>query len=229
MKILIVEDDAKIADFLKSGLEQDSFEIAIAPSAEIARELAHDVSISAFILDIMLPGMDGLELCRHLREEGVTVPILMLTAKTNLNDTISGLSAGADDYLAKPFEYAELLARLRALIRKTQGYPRTVIQIGDLFLDPNTKKVSRNGVELDLSKKEYQLLEYLARRHDHMVTREMISKSVWDCDTNTYTNIIDVFITHLRRKVDTVGSKKLIHTVRGKGFVLSVNEPNSKS
>ena len=228
MKILIVEDDPKIADFLKNGLEQDGYQPIVAITAEIARDLAHDDSISAFILDIMLPGMDGIELCRHLREEGIVAPIMMLTAKDNVSDTVTGLSAGADDYLSKPFEYAELLARLRALIRKTQGYPRTIIEVADLSLDPNTKKVVRSGIELDLSKKEYQLLEYLARRHGRMVTREMISKSVWDCDTNTYTNIIDVFITHLRRKVDVPGATKLIHTIRGKGFILSASEPDSK-
>ena len=177
----------------------------------------------------MLPGMDGIELCRQLRDEGVTAPILMLTAKSALTDKVDALSAGADDYLTKPFEYAELLARLRALIRKTQGYPRSAIRIGDLEIDPNAKTVRRGGTVIELSKKEYQLIEYLARRHDRLVTREMISKSVWDCETNTYTNIIDVFINFLRKKIDTGHEAKLIHTVRGKGFMLSEKAPGKKA
>jgi DNA-binding response OmpR family regulator len=221
MKVLIVEDEAKIADFISSGLQEDGFSATVAPNGTLARELTLTNSYDAYIIDLMLPDADGIELCSQFRDDGITAPILILTAKAALDDKVSALSAGADDYLTKPFEYAELLARLRALIRKTQGYTRSVIHIADLTIDPNTRIVLRDKEEISLSKKEYQLLEYLARHHDRLVTREMISKSVWECETNTYTNIIDVFINYLRKKIDNNSDTKLIHTIRGKGFILS--------
>ncbi|HCM25636.1 MAG: hypothetical protein A2Z99_10485 [Treponema sp. GWB1_62_6] len=228
MNVLIVEDESGISDFIRAGLTEAGFEATVAPNGTLAVSLAQTEPFAAYILDIMLPDMDGIDLCRQFRDDGITAPILMLTAKAALTDKVDALSAGADDYLTKPFEYEELLARLRALIRKTQGYPRSTIRIADLTVDPNTKTVMRGDAAIELSKKEYQLIEYLARHHDRLVTREMISKSVWECDTNTYTNIIDVFINFLRKKIDTGSDKKLIHTVRGKGFVLSETAPASK-
>ncbi|MFH2002916.1 MAG: response regulator transcription factor [Planctomycetota bacterium] len=229
MNVLIVEDEAGISDFLRAGLTESGFSATVASNGALAVSLAQNESFAAYILDIMLPDMDGIELCRQFRDDGITAPILMLTAKAALTDKVNALSAGADDYLTKPFEYDELLARLRALIRKTQGYPRSTIRIADLSVDPNTKTVMRGEVGIELSKKEYQLMEYLARHHDRLVTREMISKSVWDCETNTYSNIIDVFINFLRKKIDTGSDTKLIHTIRGKGFVLSDTAPGAKS
>jgi DNA-binding response OmpR family regulator len=229
MKVLIVEDEAKISDFIKAGLTEDGFSVTVAPNGSLALSLSQIDSFAAYIIDIMLPDTDGFELCRQLRGDGITASILILSAKDALTDKLNGLSAGADDYMTKPFEYEELLARLRALIRKTQGfYPRMTIQIADLTIDPNTKTVHRSKEPIDLSKKEYQLLEFLSRHHDRLVTREMISKSVWNCDTNTYTNIIDVFINYLRKKVDSRSGTKLIHTIRGKGFILSETDPVSK-
>ncbi len=228
MKVLIVEDETKISNFLKAGLIEDGFEVTVAPTGEEASTLAQADAFGLYILDLMLPGMDGIDLCQSLRDDGIKAPILMLTAKNDIEDKVRGLSAGADDYLTKPFEYVELLARLRALIRKTQGYPRSTIQIADLTIEPNAKTVLRGAEPIELSKKEYQLLEYLARHHNRLVTREMISKSVWDCDTNTYTNIIDVFINYLRKKIDTKSDIKLIHTIRGKGFVMSETVPGAK-
>jgi DNA-binding response OmpR family regulator len=227
MKVLIVEDETKISDFIRAGLSEDGFSVTVAPNGALARSEAQTDSFAAYIIDIMLPDADGIELCRQLRDDGITAPILILTAKGDLAVKVSAFSAGADDYLTKPFEYQELLARLRALIRKTEGYPRSTIRIADLIIEPNTKTVQRGNEVIDLSKKEYQLLEYLARHHDRLVTREMISKSVWDCDTNTYTNIIDVFINYLRKKIDQ-SEIKLIHTIRGKGFILSETVPGSK-
>ena len=229
MKVLIVEDEPKISEFIRVGLTGEGFSVTIAPTAALAVSQAKTDSYAAYIMDVMLPDGDGIELCQKFRDEGITVPILMLTAKDALTDKVKGLTAGADDYLTKPFEYEELLARLRALIRKTQGYPRSTIRIGDLVIEPNAKTVVRGAETVDLSKKEYQLLEYLARHHDRLVTREMISKTVWNCDTTTYTNIIDVFINYLRKKVDNESEIKLIHTVRGKGFVLSETPPAVKS
>jgi len=229
VKVLIVEDEPKISEFLRSGLSQDGFDVTVAATGAVARTLAQTDSFAAYIMDVMLPDADGIALCQKFRDDGINVPILMLTAKDALTDKVKGLSAGADDYLTKPFEYEELLARLRALIRKTQGYPRSTIQIADLVIEPNSKTVRRGEELLELSKKEYQLLEYLSRHHNRLVTREMISKSVWNCDTTTYTNIIDVFINYLRKKIDKDSEVKLIHTVRGKGFVLTDSPPGSVS
>jgi DNA-binding response OmpR family regulator len=229
VKILIVEDEPKISEFIKVGLTGEGFSVTVAPTGLMASALAQSDSFSAYIMDVMLPDADGIELCQKFRDDGITVPILMLTAKDALTDKVKGLSAGADDYLTKPFEFEELLARLRALIRKTQGYPRSTIRIADLVLEPNNKTVQRNGEVIELSKKEYQLLEYLSRHHNRLVTREMISKAVWSCDTTTYTNIIDVFINYLRKKIDKSSEVKLIHTVRGKGFVLSDIAPGTVS
>ena len=229
MKVLIVEDEPKISEFLRSGLTQDGFTATVAATGAAAIGLARTDAYSAYIMDVMLPDADGMDLCRKFRDDGIASPILMLTAKDALNDKIRGLSAGADDYLTKPFEYDEVLARLRALIRKTQGYPRSTIQVADLVIEPNTKVVTRGSEQVDLSKKEYQLLEYLARHHNRLVTREMIAKSVWNCDTSTYTNIIDVFINYLRKKIDKDADIKLIHTVRGKGFILSEAPPGARS
>ena len=229
MKVLIVEDEPKISEFLRAGLTEDGFTVSVAETGAAAKALAQTDSFAAYIMDVMLPDSDGISLCQKFRDDGITVPILMLTAKDALTDKIQGLSAGADDYLTKPFEYEELLARLRALIRKTQGYPRSTIKIADLVIEPNSKTVHRGEELLELSKKEYQLLEYLSRHHNRLVTREMISKSVWNCDTTTYTNIIDVFINYLRKKIDKDSEVKLIHTVRGKGFVLSDSPPGMVS
>lgn len=228
MKVLIVEDETKISDFIVAGLTEDGFSAIVAPNGASAALHAQTGAFDAYILDLMLPDTDGIELCRQLRDDGITAPILILTAKGDLADKVKGFTAGADDYLTKPFEYEELLARLRALIRKNQGYPRSTIQIADLTIEPNTKAVRRGGEDILLSKKEYQLLEYLARHNNRLVTREMISKSVWECDTNTYTNIIDVFINFLRKKIDIRSEVKLIHTVRGKGFILSEKAPGAK-
>jgi len=227
MKILLVEDETNISDFIQAGLTEDGFLVTVAPNGTVAGIEAQTNSFVAYIIDIMLPDADGIELCRQFRDDGITAPILILTAKGDLADKVRGFSAGADDYMTKPFEYQELLARLRALIRKTRGYPRSPIKIADLIIDPNTRTVHRGDETIELSKKEYQLLEYLARHHDRLVTREMISKSVWDCETNTYTNIIDVFINYLRKKVDNKMEIKLIHTIRGKGFILSETIPGS--
>jgi DNA-binding response OmpR family regulator len=229
MNVLIVEDEVKISDFIRAGLTEDGFSVIVAPNGALAVSQAQTGSFAAYIIDIMLPDTDGFELCRQLRNDGITAPILILTAKDALTDKVNGLEAGADDYMTKPFEFEELLARLHALIRKTQGYyTRLTIQIADLTVDPNTKTVHRGSEVIDLSKKEYQLLEFLSRHHDRLVTREMISKSVWNCNTNTYTNIIDVFINYLRKKVDNRSETKLIHTIRGKGFILSETVPVSK-
>ena len=172
------------------------------------------------VLDVMIPKMDGLTLCRKLRLEKVALPIIMLTAKDAVQDTVRGLDAGANDYLTKPFAFAELLARIRAHLRQGETRQPAKLQIADLTLDPVTHKVFRAGKEIDLTAKEYALLEYLMRNAGSIVTRTMIAEHVWDINFETFTNVIDVYINYLRRKIDRGCSSKLIHTIRGRGYIL---------
>ncbi len=221
MTLLLVEDEPRIQDIVREGLTEDGYVTEVSPSAEKAMErVTAGESFDGFVLDILLPGLSGLEFCRWLRDLSVKVPIVMLTAKGSLEDKVEGLDAGADDYLAKPFEIAELRARLRALFRKVKGYPRESLMVADLTLDPNSREVFRDGARISLSKKETFLLEYLMKNAGRVVTRSMIAQAVWDTDTSQYTNVIDVFINHLRKKIDNV-EPRLLHTVRGKGFRLS--------
>ncbi len=221
MKVLLVEDEPRIQQIVSGGLSEDGHVTAVCSSAEAAMErITSGEVFEGYMLDIVLPGLSGLELCRWLRDLGIKAPIMMLTAKGSLDDKIEGLDAGADDYLAKPFEIAELRARLRALFRKANGYPREQLSVADLTLDPNNREVLRGGVKIALSKKEMLLLEYLMRKSGRVVTRSMIAQAVWESDTSQYTNVIDVFVNHLRKKIDTV-EPRLLHTVRGKGFCLT--------
>lgn len=225
MKLLVVEDEGGIRELLIRGLEEDGHEVDSAVSAEEAMLKFHHGTFDGFVLDVLLPGLSGNDLCRWLRDQGVKAPILMLTARSGLSDKVEGLDSGADDYLTKPFEIAEVRARWRAFDRKARGYPRPSMVVGDLVVDPNTRSVHRGGQELDLSRKEFALLEYLARNKDRLVTRAMIAQAVWDSETNLYTNVIDVFVAYLRKKVDGDRPVRLIHTVRGKGFLLSETGP----
>jgi len=221
MRLLLVEDEPRIQDIVREGLLEDGYATEVCGSAEKAMELLTSGNVfEGYLLDILLPGLSGLDLCRWLRDLGTKAPIIMLTAKGSLEDKVEGLDAGADDYLAKPFEIAELRARLRALFRKVKGYPREPMRVADLVLDPNTREVSRGGVPITLSKKETFLLEYLMKNSGRVVTRSMIAQAVWETDTSQYTNVIDVFINHLRKKIDSV-EPRLLHTVRGKGFRLT--------
>ena len=220
MRILIVEDEKKIADFIKRGLREENYAVDAALDGLEGLRMAEENPYDLVILDVMLPGMDGLTLCAKLREHGFAKPILMLTAKDLVEDKVKGLDSGANDYLAKPFAFEELLARIRALLRKTPDQPSTTLKAGDLELDLRTHKALRAGRELVLSVKEFALLEYLLRNQGAIVTRTMISEHVWDINFDTATNVIDVYINYLRRKIDDGRAKKLIHTVRGKGYIL---------
>jgi len=223
MRLLFVDDEIRIQEFVKAGLTDELFQVDTCSTAEEAMALvrAEQPPYDGFLLDVVLPGLSGVDLCTWLRDTGHKEPIIMLTAKGNLEDKITGLEAGADDYLPKPFEVAELRARFRAMFRKSQGYPRDPLVVADLVLNPNTRVVRRNGAELSLSKKETLLLEYLMKNRGKVVTRSMIAHAVWDSETNQYTNVIDVFINHLRKKIDLPGQPRLLQTVRGKGFLLS--------
>ncbi len=219
MRILIVEDEKKIAEFMKRGLKEEGYAVDVAYDGEEGQFLARTNTYDLIILDLMLPKLDGISLCKGLRKEGLAVPVIMVTAKDAVEDKVAGLDSGADDYITKPFAFEELLARIRALLRK-KGVPATTLLVDELTLDLVTHKVTRRGAEIILTAKEYALLEYMMRNAGKVITRTMISEHVWDTDFDTFTNVIDVYINYLRKKIDAGNSKKLIQTVRGRGYML---------
>lgn len=220
MKILVIEDEKKVASFIKRGLEEDQYEVAVAHDGADGLKQALSGDFSLLIVDVMLPKKDGLTLVRELREAGKPLPVLMLTARGTTEDIVSGLDAGSDDYLTKPFAFAELTARVRALLRRGEQDRGAEIHFADLRLDPVSHKVWRGGKEIDLTAKEYGLLEYLVRNPNTVLTRAMIAEHVWDYAFDSFTNIIDVYVNYLRKKVDKDYPVKLIHTVRGQGYIL---------
>ena len=220
MRILVIEDEVKIAQFIKRGLKEEGYAVDVANDGEEGHFLLSSNEYDAIILDLMLPKIDGLTLCRTLRKDGNQTPIVMLTAKDTVKDKVKGLDSGADDYLPKPFAFEELLARLRVLLRKKDSRVQTQLKVADLSLDLLTHKVTREEREIDLTVKEYALLEYLMRNAGNIVTRTMISEHVWDINFDTFTNVIDVYINYLRNKIDSSFPDKMIHTVRGKGYLL---------
>ncbi len=220
MRLLLVEDEEKIAQFICRGLKEEGYAVEMAPDAEKAWELISGSVFDLLVLDIMLPGMDGVAFCGKLRKSGFTLPILMLTAKDTVLDKVAGLDSGADDYMTKPFAFEEFLARIRALLRKNEPNKTSSLRIADLVLDLLTRRVTRGDKEIQLSNREYALLEYLMRNEGRIVTRTMISEHVWDIRFDTFTNVIDVYINYLRGKIDYGFDKKLIKTVRGRGYTL---------
>jgi len=220
MRILVVEDEHKIGSSIKKGLEQESFAVDLAFSGLEGYDLASTEDYDVIILDLMLPGMDGIEICQKLRQKQIHTPILMLTAKGQLEDKVNGLNSGADDYLTKPFVFEELLARIRALNRRPKEVLGTTLNIGDLFLDTTKYDVRRGGKLILLSAKEYALLEYLMRHPSQILTKEQIISHVWDYDADVLPNTVEVYIGYLRNKIDKPfpGKKNLIQTVRGFGY-----------
>lgn len=220
MNILVVEDEKKVAGFIKRGLEEDGYQVVVTHDGADGIKQAMEGDYSLIILDVMLPKKDGLAVVRELREAGKRIPVLMLTAKAATEDVVSGLDAGSDDYLTKPFAFAELTARVRALLRREGQDRGAEIRYADLRLDPVTHKVWRGKVEIELTAKEYGLLEYLMRNPNTVLSRAMIADHVWDYAFDSFTNIIDVYVNYLRKKVDKDFPIKLIHTVRGQGYVM---------
>lgn len=220
MRILVVEDEKKVASFIQRGLEGEGFSVDVAYDGEEGVELGTKNNYDLILMDIMLPKMDGLAAIKALRSKDVTSPVLCLTAKDTVEDIVSGLDSGSDDYLTKPFAFAELLARVRALVRRGTQERGAEITYADLRLDPVAHKVWRGNGEIDLTAKEYALLEFFMRNPETTLTRTMIAEHVWDYTFDSFTNIIDVYVNYLRKKVDRDFSKKLIHTVRGIGYVL---------
>jgi DNA-binding response OmpR family regulator len=224
MKILVVEDEKKVASFIKRGLEEEKFEVNTAFDGDEGMKLALEGGYNLIILDVVLPKRDGLSVVKELRARKMMVPVLMLTAKDSLEDIVAGLNSGSDDYLSKPFAFAELLARVRALLRRSELERGAEIRFADLRLDPVTHKVWRKDKEIDLTAKEYSLLEFFMRNPNQVLTRTTIAEHVWDYVFDSFTNIIDVYVNYLRKKVDRDADTKLIHTVRGVGYILREEE-----
>jgi DNA-binding response OmpR family regulator len=232
MRILLVEDDSRIARFVAKGLREQAYAVDVAANGENALEQASVNTYDLVILDVMIPAPDGFEVCRRLRDSGLRIPILMLTARDTTDDRVRGLDTGADDYLTKPFEFRELLARLRALLRRSGELRPSRIEIDDLVLDTAGQTAARAGKRIPLTTKEYALLEYLARSSGRVVGREEISDHVWDETFDPFTNTIEVYVNRLRQKIDVQAVKPLIHTRRGAGYMLGepgTNDPATKT
>lgn len=227
MRVLVVEDEQKVADALRDGLQEEHYDVDVERTGEGAFFRVNTDVYDVILLDLTLPGRDGLEILRALRQRGVKTPVLVLTARDTLEDRVSGLDSGADDYLVKPFAFAELLARIRALARRGRGGESPRLIVGDLDMDLITRRVARAGRAVELTVREFELLEYLLRHHGQVVSREALARDVWEetARSTPLDNVIDVHIARLRRKIDSEGAVKLIHTVRGVGFMLREGEP----
>jgi DNA-binding response OmpR family regulator len=224
MRILLVEDERKVASFIARALRENSYAVDVAETGEKALALATDVTYDAILLDVRLPGMSGLEVCRELRQQGLEAPIMMLTARGLVEHRVAGLDAGADDYLAKPFALAELLARVRALVRRGFHSGNARLCYADLALDRHRRRATRGPDVIPLTAKEFALLELFLLHAPELVTRSEIVEHVWDCHFDSETNLVEVYINRLRRKIDENRSAKLIHTVRGVGYRLGLSE-----
>ncbi|MFA5430972.1 MAG: response regulator transcription factor [Candidatus Omnitrophota bacterium] len=220
MRLLLVEDEIKVASFIARGLKEENYVVDVADDGEKALFLAEVNPYDLIILDIILPRKDGISVCKELRRKKINVPILMLTSKDLVSDKVMGLNAGADDYLTKPFAFEELLARAGALLRRGRADKTGILKVADLEVDPSRHKVTRAGKEIMLTAKEFALLEYLMLNADCVVSRTMISEHVWHENFDSFTNVIDVYVSFLRNKIDKGQAKQLIHTVQGKGYVL---------
>src|SRR5258706_1112279 len=227
MRLLLVEDDLGIISFLEKGLREAKYALDLAQDGDDALYKISLNEYDAIILDIMIPGRDGLEVCRELRSLGSKVPVIMLTARDDVQDRVLGLDVGADDYLTKPFQVSELLDRLRALMRRGPALTSTVIEIYDLRIDTSAQTVNRGGRLLALTAREYALIEYLARNADRVVSRSELIEHVWNERYDSYSNVIDVHINHLRQKIDRESEGPLIHTRRGAGYILSISAPGA--
>lgn len=220
MKILVVEDEKKVAKFLQQGLEEERYAVDVARDGEQGKSLALTENYDLIILDVLLPKKDGITMLKELRVQKLNTPVLMLTAKSATEDKVEGLDSGADDYLAKPFAFAELLARVRSLLRRGAVEKSTLLKVADLHLDTVTHKAKRGDRIIELTGKEYALLEYFMRNVNRVLTRTIISEHIWNYNFDTGTNVVDVYINHLRSKIDDGFERKLLQTVRGVGYAL---------
>lgn len=220
MRVLIVEDEPGVAAFIDRGLREASFAVDIASNGDDGLHFASTENYDAIVLDLMLPGRDGFSVLQELRRKGINTPVICLTARDSVDDRVRGLDLGADDYLAKPFSFSELFARLRALLRRGQKLSQNPVLVGDLSVDVVTRQVSRAGRRIDLSSREFALLEYLARHAGHVLSRTMLLEKVWDMNQDPLTNVVDVHINRLRKKIDHGFAQPLIRTIRGVGYAL---------
>ena len=228
MKILLIEDEPGIARLIRRGLEDAGYTVEATANGRQGLEMAEEKSYNLLLLDLMVPGLDGWQVCEALRAAGSQLPILMLTARDSVPDRVRGLDLGADDYLPKPFEFPELLARVRALLRRDRVHRSRVIQVDDLVIDTGQRRVTRAGAEVGLSHREYELLEALAAHESQVLTREVIQERIW-MDEDSYSNTVDVYIGMLRKKIDAGHPRKLIQTVRGLGYTLRVPDAGPAS
>jgi two-component system OmpR family response regulator len=220
MRVLVVEDELRMASLIRRGLTEEGLAADVAPNGEDALWMAQSHEYDAIVLDVLLPGMNGFETCRRLRTSGVWAPVLMLTARDSVEDRVAGLDTGADDYLVKPFAFAELLARLRALARRGDAERPSVLEVGDLYLDPATRQVRRGTREIRLSAKEFALLETFMRRPGEVLSRLHLLEHAWDFAYENRSNVVDVYVRHLRRKIDEPFGRRSLETVRGAGYRL---------
>ncbi len=223
MRVLVLEDETKVGCFIKRALEEESYAVDLCEDGTKGLEMALATDYDLLVVDVMLPGMSGLDVLKNLRRERIQTPVLILSAQSQIDQRVKGLDAGADDYLTKPFAIDELLARVRALLRRGATESSGVLQVDDLMLNPATREVTRGGQRIELTLKEYALLEYLMRHTGRVLTRPMISEHVWNQDFDTFTNVIDVYVNYLRNKIDRGRTKKLIHTIRGSGYMLKAD------
>ena len=222
MKILIIEDEAPVVSFIRRGLIEAGHDVIVAMDGNTGFQMAQSEEINAVLLDVMLPGMNGIELCRKMRENKITTPVIMLTALGMTENIVNGLNNGADDYLVKPFKFAELLARLTAVTRREKVPPveNTVMKMEDIVLDTRSKITTRNNIKVDLTATEYKLLEFMMKHEGRVLSRAELLENVWDVHFDMNTNVVDVYINYLRKKIDKNHGKKLIHTVVGMGYVM---------
>ncbi len=220
MRILVVEDEKKVASFIAKGLTEESYAVDVAYDGEEGAFMALENDYDLMVLDLMLPKLSGMEVLRRVREAGKAFPVLILTARDSVEDIVAGFEGGSDDYLTKPFAFAELLARIKALLRRTQEQKVPILKVGDLTLNPLTREVKRGEKEIELTSKEYALLEYFMRNVNRVLTRTLISEHVWNYEFDPLTNVVDVYVNYLRKKIDQGNSVKLIHTVRGVGYMM---------
>jgi heavy metal response regulator len=223
MRILVVEDEHKVASFIQKGLEEEGYAVDVAPDGDTGLAMSLDRVHDLILLDVHLPGRNGFSVLKELREKQVITPVLLLTVRATIEDKVLGLDSGADDYLTKPFAFQELLARVRALLRRKGEDRSALLQVADLTLDPARREAFRGSEKIELTSKEFALLDYFMRNPGRVLTRTQIAEHVWDYDFDSMTNVIDVYVNYLRKKIDKGREPKLIHTVRGTGYVMKAD------